>query len=313
MTEFSKTKIAYALALLAALFALSPLVNSSVFSFSFFSVEIKIQLLYWIFVGLLAVTVYMYALSLIKEENVHNTFHKTGNYIYAISLLFPPAVLAIYIISVITIFIINKSDSKEFGYVLQVVLSVGVGAITSVLTNKITTRFKTNEDKRKDSIEKLSEIMALERAKKMLDTEMYDLTTIELWKVIEMTFKRVFKARAIPYDDKKTYEIIGIIEKYKLLPKELIQELQYLRAMRNKSAHTQVNVTKAEISKSILSVEKILAIVDNYTEECYYCRKNYPLDKMDVEEINGDYYVCEDCAKEHPNWKDEILSMGMDS
>lgn len=309
MNEFSKTKIGYSLALLAALFALSPLVNSSTFSFALFSYGISIHLIYWIFVGLLALTVYLYALSLIKEDKLYSSFHTIGNYTYAISLLFPPLVLTIFCISVFTTLL----PSKTLEIVLQIVLSAIVGVFSNLLVNKIIVRLRKNEAKQDEARAKLAEYITLETAKKLIDTDMYDLAVIELWKTINLAFKRVLKSKAIPYDEKRPMEIINAIHKNKLLPFEMINKLHQLRDLRNKAAHTNINISKDEVQEYIKFVEKILAVIDNYTEECYYCKNSFPLDKMEVEEINGDYYACKDCAKEHPNWKDEILSMGMDS
>lgn len=310
MNEFSKTKIGYSLALLAALFALSPLINSSTFSFALFSYDISIHLIYWIFVGLLALTVYLYAISLIKEENkLYGKFHTIGNYIYAFSLLFPPAIFLLFGISLITSLLPSNISENILEIIFMIITLIGIG----LGTKSVALKMNDSDAKRKEEQSKWAEYVTLETAKKLIDTDMYDLAVIELWKTINLAFKRVLKSKAIPYDEKRPMEIIHAIHKNKLLPSEIINRLHELRDLRNKAAHTDINISKDEVQEYIKFVEKILAVIDNYTEECYYCKNSFPLDKMEVEEINGDYYACEDCAKEHPNWKDEILSMGMDS
>ena len=68
MIELDKIKIGFAIALLAGLFTLGPLVNDSNFSFILFSMDIKLTIIYWIFASLLSLSVYFYALTLIRIE-----------------------------------------------------------------------------------------------------------------------------------------------------------------------------------------------------------------------------------------------------
>lgn len=312
MTEISKIKIGFALALLAALFTLSPMANETELFFTMFSMEIKIRILYWIFVLLLAFSVYFYALALINEEKVHDISQKLGNYIYVMALLFPLLVLSIYIISTISTFLIGLSNSKLTGQILQLVLYTILGAYASILVQKIATKFRRVEDKQISERSKKVEIQLLEKAKKLSQTEMYDLSVIELWKALEMSFERTFSLMALPYDRKNLSKMIDLIKQYKLLPSTLLSELHSIRNIRNKAAHTSDIVSKVEIQNAIKITEKILATIDGYKEKCYYCNNRFPLTELDVEDINGDYYVCKDCAMEHPNWKNEIFVLGMD-
>lgn len=310
MNEFSKTKIGYSLALLAALFALSPLITSSSLGFLLFSYDVSIKFVYWVFVGLLAFTVYLYALSLIKEDKLYNRLHTIGDYTYAISLLFLPSIFILFLISLITSII--SLDILMYAVQLIAALATIISfALTVISTVK---RFKRQEEKLKAEKSRIVEFALLDRAKKLSQDGMYDLTVIDLWNVIETSFNRFFEAKGISYDKKKPISFIGLIKENNLLPLSLIRELAVLRDMRNKSAHgVTENLTKEQIDSMFVSVEKILVHIHEENENCYYCGKQFPKLELEEEELNGDYFVCKKCAKEHPNWKDEILSMGMDS
>lgn len=315
MNDLDKIKIGFAIGLLAGLFTLGPLVNESAFSFSLFTIDIKLIYIYWVFVAILSLSVYFYALTLIKFEKVNNIFNLLGNWTYAIALLYPPFVITIYLISLLSIVIAPVLKSDNFNSIISTILSAISGFAVSFLANKIQKRFKKEGDIENADRIKSKEIDSLEKAKVLYKSEFYDLVIVELWNTIELSFKRVFLQKAIPFSPKSSIKIIETIRKNKLLPIALIDELDQLRILRNKAAHPtdDLRISKQLADKALMTTEKILITVDNFKEVCYYCHKAYSLKELEVEEINGDYFICSDCLKEHPDWKDEIISLGMDS
>ncbi len=313
MNELDKIKIGFAIALLAGLFTLGPLINESTFSFILFTLVIKLTYIYWGFVAILSFSVYFYALTMIKFEKVNYIFHSLGNWTYAFALLYPPIVITIYLISLL-LNLIAPIISNNISLVLSLILGAISSTIASALANKIQKRFKKEGDKENAERIKSKEIDSLEKSKLLYKSEFYDLVIIELWNTVELSFKRVFLQKAIPFTPKSSIQIIDTIRKNKLLPPALIDELDQLRILRNKAAHPtdDLLISKQLADNALKTTEKILITIDNYKEECYYCHKEFPLKELEVEEINGDYFVCQNCLKEHPNWKDEIISLGMD-
>lgn len=314
MNELDKIKIGFAIGLLAGLFTLGPLVNESVFSFLLFTIDIKLIYIYWVFVAILSLSVYFYALTLIKFERANNFFNLLGNWTYAIALLYPPFVITIYLISLLSIAIASILKSNTFTSLITYILSTGSGFVASILANKIQKRFKKEGDRENADRIKSKEIDSLEKAKLLYKSEFYDLVIVELWNAIELSFKRVFLQKAIPFSPKSSIKIIETIRKNKLLPQSLIDELDQLRVLRNKAAHPtdDLRISKQLVDNALTTTEKILITVDNYKEVCYFCHKEYPLKELEVEELNGDYFICSDCIKKHPDWKNEIISLGMD-
>jgi len=206
----------------------------------------------------------------------------------------------------------NSDNVTQF---ISILLNVVSGYIISILTIKTQAKFKKEGDIQNAEKIKLHEIESLEKAKTLYKSNYYDLVLIELWKTLEFSFERVFLMKAIPYSKKNAFKITETIKKNNLLPKELIDELEIIRNLRNKSAHpnSDLPVNQAQATSAINNTEKILIAIENYKEQCYFCQNEFPLTELEVEDINGDYYACKSCIKKHPNWKDEILSMGMDS
>jgi hypothetical protein len=314
MNELDKLKIGFAIALLAGLFTLGPLVNESNFSFLLFTIDIKLTYIYWFFVAILSLSVYFYALTLVKIEKANNIFQSLGNWTYAIALLYPPFVITIYLISLLSNIIAPILKSSSVTFIIGIILGTMSSIIASILVNKIQVKFKKEGDKESAERIKSKEINSLEKSKILYQSEFYDLVIVELWNTVELSFKRVFLQKAIPFSPKSSIQIIDTIRKNKLLPTTLIDELEQLRIHRNKAAHPtdDLLISKQLADKALKTTEKILIAIDSYKEKCYYCNKEYPLNELEVEETNGDYFVCNNCLKEHPDWKDEIISLGMD-
>src|SRR5439155_10984926 len=90
MTDFTKTKMTFALALLGTLFALHPILDRYAdWGFLYLSYDLKIWYPVAVTAGLLALTVYCYAIALVSER-VHGFMERVGNYAYAIAVMIGP-------------------------------------------------------------------------------------------------------------------------------------------------------------------------------------------------------------------------------
>src|SRR5262249_49082989 len=90
MTDFTKTKMHFALALLGTLFAVHPFVEKLEHAgFTYLSCRLEVFHAYGLTAGLLAVAIYCYAAAMVSERPGGET-ERAGNYIYAVSLLVLP-------------------------------------------------------------------------------------------------------------------------------------------------------------------------------------------------------------------------------
>src|SRR5437899_692025 len=101
MTEFTKTKIHFALALLGTLFALHPYLQKFAdFGFMYLDVFLKVSYAFGLLAGLLAFCVYCYGLTLVSERP-HSWLEKLGNYSYGLAVMVLPFYGGLYLASLL--------------------------------------------------------------------------------------------------------------------------------------------------------------------------------------------------------------------
>src|SRR5262245_47488701 len=99
MTEFTKTKIHFALALLGTLFAVHPYIEQWEHAgFTYLGWNLEIFHAYALTGGLLALSVYFYAMALLSERATTGA-ERVGNYLYALGLLIFPLYGVFYLSS----------------------------------------------------------------------------------------------------------------------------------------------------------------------------------------------------------------------
>jgi len=90
MTEFTKLKITFALALMGTLFALHPFIDRvAERGFLYLGYDLKIFYAYALTAGLLSVCVYCYAVTMMNDRP-HSWCERTGNASYALAVLVLP-------------------------------------------------------------------------------------------------------------------------------------------------------------------------------------------------------------------------------
>jgi hypothetical protein len=315
MTETTKIKIGFALALLGVLFTLNPIVNESNIELDLFTAVISIKTFYWIFAVLLGVSVYCYGITLIGERKIFDRIKIVGNILYSITLLFPFIILFLFLISLLSFWIYDIIQSEKFKLFSQSVLSVGLGVLASIITSSIT-RYLSKKDKT-ERIEKISEksskVVGLIR--KLVDDGFYELATLEVWKMIELTLDKVFISNNINLTNKSPYFKLNQAKSKGLISEDDFKKINEIREYRNIAVHKQNSgeITRELIDSMIKSMDKILSILENQiSENCYSCNKNYLKQNMHYSDFLG-IYVCKDCANKNPDWENEYIDMGMDT
>jgi hypothetical protein len=97
MTEFTKLKISYALALLGTLFALHPFLDRFAdLGFLYLGYDLKIFYAYSLTAGLLSLCVYLYAVTLLNDRP-HSWCERTGNSTYALAILVLPIYAGLFL------------------------------------------------------------------------------------------------------------------------------------------------------------------------------------------------------------------------
>ena len=97
MTEFTKLKITFAMALLGTLFALHPLLDRFAdWGFLYLGYDLKVFYVYSLTSGLLSLCVYLYAVTLLNDHP-HSWCERTGNSTYALAILVVPIYAGLYL------------------------------------------------------------------------------------------------------------------------------------------------------------------------------------------------------------------------
>jgi hypothetical protein len=197
MSDFTKTKITFALALLGTLFALHPFLDRfAERGFDYLGYDLKIFYAYSLTAGLLSLCVYLYAVTLLSERS-HSWFERTGNYTYALALLIVPSYGGLYLSA-------RLADRVALSHVAWAapMVAVGLGAGWIALSQLIAWRIRgrLGEQDRLAKIEQLAkqESESLHRARAHFDADHYDLCVVEAWRALEARLRQVLLSRRVP-------------------------------------------------------------------------------------------------------------------
>jgi hypothetical protein len=230
MTEFTKTKMHFALALLATLFALHHILEKfgETIGFDYLGYFLPIYYPYALIGGLLALTVYFYALALLSER-AYSLLEKTGNYCYAVAILILPLYGGLYLSSLAA----DHLGQAHLAWTGPTVIPLGLGILWLVLSQVAAWWFRARlSDKDRDvTLEHLAqqEIAALERARDMFASHHYDLSVIEAWKAIELRLRRALLIRGKPSEAAKADVLIHRATRAGLLSKSALALIHDLR------------------------------------------------------------------------------------
>ena len=196
MTEFTKLKIGFALALLGTLFALHPLLDRyPEAGFLYLGTRLKVAHVYALTSGLLSLCVYLYAVTLLNEHP-HSWCERTGNSVYALAVLVLPIYAGLFLSA-------ELADRVAVSHVAWAAPAVafGLGGGWIMLTQVVAWRIRRRLGER-DRVAKmeqlaLQETRSLDRARELLAGEHYDLVVIEAWKALESRLRQALLSRGI--------------------------------------------------------------------------------------------------------------------
>ena len=202
MTEFTKLKISYALALLGTLFALHPFLDRvDDHGFLYLGYDLKIFYAYSLTAGLLSLCVYLYAVTLLNDRP-HSWCERTGNSTYALAILVVPVYAGLFLSA-------KLADRVAVSHVAwaapAVAIGLGVGwvALSQLVAWRI--RHRLGEQDRVSKIAQLAkqEVDSLKQARELFDGQHYDLSVVEAWRALEARLRQVLLTRklAVTSDD----------------------------------------------------------------------------------------------------------------
>jgi HEPN domain-containing protein len=228
MTDFTKTKISFALALLGTLFALHPFVEKHFdWSFNYLGYDLKLFYAFALTAGLLAVTVYTYAMALVSER-VHGLMERLGNYAYALAVIVGPLYAGLYLASLLA----DAFQASHLAWAAPgVAIGVGIGwlVLSQVVAWLLRGRLSEEDVAAKTRQWADQEMAALNRAREMFASNHYDLAVIEAWRAIEARLRSVLLAKGIRSGGETPQQMIDAAVRAKLIPDKSLDLLQELR------------------------------------------------------------------------------------
>jgi hypothetical protein len=196
MTEFTKLKITFALALLGTLFALHPFLDRFADQgFLYLGYNLKIFYAYSLTAGLLSLCVYLYAVTLLNDRP-HSWCERTGNSTYALAILVVPIYAGLFLSA-------KLADQVAVSHVAWAAPAVAVGlglgwvALSQLVAWRIGRRL--GEEDRAARISQLAaqEVKSLNQAREMFDGGHYDLSVVEAWRALEARLRQALLSRRI--------------------------------------------------------------------------------------------------------------------
>ena len=232
MTEFTKTKIHFAIVLLGTLFALHPFLDRFAdVSFDYLGYELKVWYAYSLLAALLTLVVYCYGLALVSERP-NSWLEKTGNSVYALAIMVAPLFGGLYLASLLAN-LVGHSDVAWAAPAVAVGLGVGWVLVSQLVAWRL--RWRLSSQDQKANVEKLAEqeIAALKQGREMFLSDHFDLSVIDAWKAVEARLRRVLLARRIVIAADHPQRLIDAASKDGIIgnpARELLQELRRLWA-----------------------------------------------------------------------------------
>ncbi len=259
MTEFTKLKISYALALLGTLFALHPFLDRFADrGFLYLGYDLKIFYAYSLTAGLLSLCVYLYAVTLINDRP-HSWCERTGNSTYALAILVLPVYAGLF-------FSAKLADQVAVSHVAWAAptVAVGLGAGWLALSQLVAWRIRRQlgEQDRASRIARLAEqeMASLNQARELFDGGHFDLSVVEAWRVLEARLRQVLLSRRIEARAGDAQAVIHAAVRKGILREPTLGVVAELKRHWTVAVSTEPLSREAAV-KSLSAVRHILSVI----------------------------------------------------
>jgi hypothetical protein len=269
MTEFTKTKMHFALALLGTLFAVHPFVEKlEHVGFTYLSWRLEVFHAYGLTAALLAVAIYCYGAAMISERT-GGKIERTGNYFYAISMLVLPLYGLLYLSHLLERWLADSNmlaawlQPDQLAYVGPI-MAASLGVFWLVLGQLLAWRLRGRlgaQDYRA-KVDQLAdeELNGLNRATEMFGSHHYDLGVIEAWKALESRLRRALLLRGLTPASENTDALIAAAAHAGILQPAMAERTQEVRRSWQTAISTEP-LPKEAAEKAVQSVRDILSTI----------------------------------------------------
>jgi HEPN domain-containing protein len=269
MTEFTKTKIHFALALLGTLFAIHPYIERWEHAgFAYLGYTLEVFHAYALTGGLLALSVYFYATALLSERTSTRA-ERVGNYLYAIGILIFPLYGVFYLSSFLEGWLLESKVLERWipadrlsgaGPIAALALGIFWILASQLLAWRLRQRLGDQDYTAKVKQLAEEEIVALNKAREMEQGNHYDLAVIQAWKALEARLRQVFLLRGVALKNSDPQTMIARAGKAGILTGKSREQVEDLRRQWNIALSTEP-LTRDSAEKALSAARDILSTI----------------------------------------------------
>ncbi|MGN6265012.1 MAG: HEPN domain-containing protein [Ginsengibacter sp.] len=201
------------------------------------------------------ICIYLYIIERIARQSKKLNSWKIIDYIEKAAFIFFVFIILTPVLLLFTYIFYLPFDhlpEKERELLLAIIIVglISLAVISSIVTSLI--YFKAKSKLKQEEIEK-EEILELENAMKLYDSNFYSQAILEAFKVLELHLIKLFSKRQINISRHQFSfsELFNYAIKLKLLDEEDIATVHEIRKMRNTASHLDVEYTKQQATKAI--------------------------------------------------------------
>jgi hypothetical protein len=224
-------------------------------------IKLKVIHAYGVLAGLLALTVYCFALAL-RSEKQASWIDKLGNYAYGLAIMTVPLYGGLFVANWLGDFLEVKHWSWAVRIAPMVPLVLGAFWLLVSGVLALWLRRRLSEQDRKAKIEQLTqqEMAALNRAPEMFDSNHYDLAIIESWKALEARLRRALLEHRYTNPGEKPEATINAAFRASLLKPAARASVDELRRQWQVAIGTEPS-TRESADKALKTTRDLLATI----------------------------------------------------
>jgi hypothetical protein len=259
MTEFTKTKIHFALALLGTLFALHPFLERfQDVGFVYLGYHLKWAYAYIATAGCLALCVYCFGLTLVSERP-HSWLERLGNDFYALAVLIGPIFGGLHLSSLLAECV---GQSHLAWAAPAVALGLGIGWLILSPLLALLLRRRLGKQDRSATLAQLAtqEMNSVSRAQELVTADHLDLSVMETWRAVEARLRRALLLRGITPPQAKPEAVIAAAKRAHLLTPETLRLVEELRRAWTIAVSTEP-ITREATTAALNAGRQILASI----------------------------------------------------
>jgi hypothetical protein len=259
MSDFTKNKIGFALALLGTLFALKPYIENSDnlpewLKINYEDIHLTPLHAFGAAAALLSLSVYCYAM-ILASERTEGWLSRVGNLAYAIAVMMLPLYGGLVIADRLGLWL-NQRNLTWGGPAVAGLF----GLLWLALAWRVRQRLASKDRLATIASLREQEMVCLQRAREMFDDKHYDLAVIESWRALAARLQSVLLQRGLTTENRTPQQLIELAYRKGLITDHGMQLIQEVRRQWNVAIGI-VPLTREAAESALTAARNVLASI----------------------------------------------------